>query len=77
MNAFKFNLVLCLEVDEHIKNDCSEILVSSIANLSDNVIFPKAIPSQLGVGYINEQWPDFWTSLLSGKEFSWIDFIQP
>lgn len=77
INVSKFDLALCLEVGEHIKNDCSKILVQSIANLSDNIIFSAAIPGQLGVGHINEQWPDFWISLFSAKGYDCIDFIRP
>ena len=77
INASKFDLALCLEVGEHIKNECSETLVSSISNCSDNVIFSAAIPGQLGVGHINEQWPDFWISLFAANGFNCIDIIRP
>lgn len=73
----KFDLAICLEVGEHIENDHSKTLVSSITNLSNNIIFSAAIPGQLGVGHINEQWPEFWISLFSAKGYSCIDFIRP
>lgn len=76
-NSSKFDLALCLEVGEHIECDHSKTLVSSITNLSDNITFSAAIPGQLGVGHINEQWPDFWISLFSSKGYNCIDVIRP
>jgi hypothetical protein len=72
-----YDLALCLEVGEHIDKKFSSSLVSTLCNLSDNVLFSAAIPGQLGVGHINEQWPEYWIKLFHEKGFNCIDIIRP
>ena len=40
-----YDLALCLEVGEHIDKKFSSTLVSTLCNLSDNVLFSAAIPA--------------------------------
>jgi SAM-dependent methyltransferase len=56
----KFDVALCLEVAEHLNYSSSDIIVNSIVNSSENIIFGAAIPGQGGTGHINEQPHLFW-----------------
>jgi len=55
-----FDLVICLEVAEHLKPYRAEPLVEYLCSLSDYVLFSAAIPYQGGQGHINEQWQSWW-----------------
>jgi len=56
----KVDLVLCLEVAEHISEEKSDALVKKLTEYGRSVLFSAAIPGQSGVGHINEQWQDYW-----------------
>ena len=72
----KFDLVLCLEVAEHLSADVSDSLVDFLTNLGDVVIFSSAIPYQSGTSHVNEQWPDYWCKLFKNKKFEVFDCIR-
>jgi 2-polyprenyl-3-methyl-5-hydroxy-6-metoxy-1,4-benzoquinol methylase len=71
----KFDLVVSLEVAEHLPPDFSEIFVITLASLGQVIMFSAAIPYQVGVNHLNEQWPDFWAALFREKGFVPIDYI--
>lgn len=57
------DLVICMEVAEHIKEKLSEDVVDSvIRNILPNgkLIWTAAIPGQGGVGHINCQYKEYW-----------------
>ena len=54
------NIVLCLEVAEHIKDEFSNVLIENLIKLGDTIIFSAAIPGQGGVNHVNEQWQYYW-----------------
>jgi tryptophanyl-tRNA synthetase len=54
VNLWARDLVLCLEVAEHIPKDREEIFIENIlAPMSDYVIISWAIPGQGGLGHVN------------------------
>src|SRR5215469_10241866 len=55
----QFGAVLCLEVAEHLPEDCAPTLVESLIRHSDCVIFSAACPNQTGQNHINCQWPEY------------------
>jgi 2-polyprenyl-3-methyl-5-hydroxy-6-metoxy-1,4-benzoquinol methylase len=60
-------LVLCLEVAEHIENEYSEdiaIAVAGAVNHDGILIWSAAHPGQGGVGHINCQTKEYWQELL-------------
>jgi SAM-dependent methyltransferase len=65
----KYDLVLCLEVVEHIRPHRAPDLVARLCALSDKVLFSAAIPFQGGVGHINEQWQSWWANLFKNNGF--------
>ena len=58
----KFDLALCVEVAEHLPPECADILIKTLADVSDIIIFTAATPGQgpRSIGHINEQPHQFW-----------------
>jgi len=65
----KFDLILCIEVAEHIHRKFSSQLIDNCTNCGDKVIFSAAPPGQGGVGHINEQPQEFWIKLFEANGF--------
>ena len=59
----KFDLLLCLEVAEHLPAEYAKILIDTLTQHSDFIIFSAAIPGQGGQNHLNEQWPGYWQNL--------------
>lgn len=71
-----FDLVLSLEVAEHLPPSCAENFVNSLTRLGPVVLFSAAIPLQGGENHINEQWPNYWISLFASKDYVAIDCVR-
>lgn len=71
-----FDLVVCLEVAEHIPPEAGERLVSSLTDLGPFVLFSAAIPHQGGTNHVNEQWPDYWARAFSNHGYVVVDCIR-
>jgi SAM-dependent methyltransferase len=71
----RFDLVVSLEVAEHIPEEVSDIFIESLTRLGDYILFSAAIPGQGGDGHINEQWPSYWQEKFNRLEF--YDCIRP
>lgn len=71
-----FDLVLCLEVGEHLPAESAETLVQSLTRLGPAVLFSAAIPHQMGVGHINEQWPEYWQARFAQYGFQVVDCLR-
>ena len=54
----RFDLVISLEVAEHLPEASSADFVASLVRLAPMVLFSAAIPGQGGVNHLNEQWPE-------------------
>ena len=65
----KFDLLICLEVAEHLPESAAITLVDTLTRHSDFILFSAAIPGQGGQNHINEQWPHYWVSLFSSKGY--------
>lgn len=72
----KFDLLLCLEVAEHLPESSAEILVDSLTNHSEFILFSAAIPGQGGQNHINEQWPQYWSNLFRAKGYFPCDILS-
>ena len=72
----KFDLVVSLEVAEHLPKLTAEQFIKSITSLGDVVLFSAAIPYQGGTDHINEQWQDYWAQLFELNGFVTIDCIR-
>ncbi len=72
----KFDLVVCLEVAEHLPEKSAEILVDSLIKLGSVIFFSAAIPFQGGTNHLNEQWPEYWIKLFQDRNYLVIDSIR-
>lgn len=72
----QFDLVVSLEVAEHLPSEAAGTFVKSLARHGHVVLFSAAIPSQGGTHHINEQWPDYWVGFFEREGFIVIDPIR-
>lgn len=75
--ARKYDLVVCLEVAEHLPATAAATLVSSIASAGDLVLFSAAIPHQRGPGHVNLQWPAYWIHQFAALGLEAVDHFRP
>lgn len=73
----KFDLVVCLEVAEHLTPERADSFITDLIKLGDIILFSAAIPNQGGENHFNEQWLGYWESLFSENEFMVIDCLRP
>ncbi|MBJ3784594.1 class I SAM-dependent methyltransferase [Devosia sediminis] len=71
------DLVLSLEVAEHLTPGRAEGFVRDLVAMAPAVLFSAAIPGQGGVGHINEQWPSFWARLFDAHGYCAYDVVRP
>jgi methyltransferase family protein len=69
----QFDLVVSLEVAEHLPLEYAETFVRTLVGLGPVVPFSAAIPLQGGTNHINEQWPDYWAALFKFQGYIPID----
>ena len=73
----KFDLAMSLEVAEHLPAGSAEQFVQSLTSLSNVVMFSAAVTGQGGTYHINEQMPEYWSSLFEKFGFVPVDYIRP
>jgi SAM-dependent methyltransferase len=73
----RYDLVVSLEVGEHLPERSARPFVRTLASLGSVVLFSAAIPGQGGLHHVNEQWPDYWAALFAEVGFAPIDCIRP
>jgi len=73
----RFDIAVCLEVAEHVAPFGANMLVRSLIDASDVVLFGAAIPLQGGHGHINEQWPSYWRRLFAVHGYQPFDLVRP
>jgi SAM-dependent methyltransferase len=73
----RFELVISLEVAEHLPPSSASTFVDSLTQLAPVVLFSAAIPYQGGTHHLNERWPTYWASLFSARGFRAIDCLRP
>src|SRR5829696_3479133 len=71
-----FDLVVSLEVAEHLPKECANTFVESLTRLGPVVLFSAAIPHQVGRKHINEQWPEYWAERFDEKDYVVIDCLR-
>jgi SAM-dependent methyltransferase len=72
----KFDLVISLEVAEHLPIECAETFVDSLVKLGPVILFSAAVPFQGGHNHINEQWLEHWANLFQRRNYQAIDSIR-
>ena len=72
----KFDLVVSLEVAEHLPVESAEIFIHSLTNLGNIVLFSAAIPFQGGLNHQNEQWLEYWGEIFAKYGYVAIDCLR-
>lgn len=72
-----FDLVLSLEVAEHLPPDCADAHIESLIRHGNVILFSAAIPGQGGQNHLNEQWPSWWQEKFRRHGFYFHDVIRP
>jgi SAM-dependent methyltransferase len=71
-----FDLVISLEVAEHLAAEYAETFIDSLTNLGSVILFSAAIPCQEGIDHINLQWQEFWANLFQERGYVAFDCIR-
>ena len=72
----RFDLVLCLEVAEHLPADSAPTLIDSLVGLGPVILFSAAIPYQGGTHHVNEQWPEYWARHFAARGYAPVDCVR-
>jgi SAM-dependent methyltransferase len=72
----RFDLVLSLEVAEHLPPESAEAFVRSLAGLGPVVLFSAAAPYQGGTHHVNERWPAYWASRFEAAGLLPVDCLR-
>ncbi len=67
----KFDLCLCIEVAEHLPKKFADVLIQTLINSADLIIFTAATPGQgpRSIGHINEQPHLYWIKKFEKNNF--------
>jgi SAM-dependent methyltransferase len=71
-----FDLVVSLEVAEHLPETAADTFVDSLVRLGPVVAFSAAIPHQGGTHHVNEQWPSYWAARFGARGYVVIDAVR-
>ena len=72
----QFDLVVSLEVAEHLPQQSAKIFIDSLSKLGPVILFSAAIPFQGGTDHLNEQWPDYWADYFKENGYEAIDCLR-
>lgn len=72
-----FDLVVSLEVAEHLSPAAAPTFVHSLVSHGEAVLFSAAVPEQGGAHHVNEQWPSYWQRLFAAHGYACIDLLRP
>jgi SAM-dependent methyltransferase len=72
-----FDLVVCVEVAEHLMPDRSVGFVSDLCKLAPVIIFGAALPRQGGSGHINCRPHSYWVDLFDKNDYVAFDAFRP
>jgi SAM-dependent methyltransferase len=72
----KFDVVICLEVAEHLDEKYAAAIIGTLCRHSDVVYFSAAVPNQFGDHHVNCQWPEYWQTLFNDNNFACDDGIR-
>ncbi len=72
-----FDLVISLEVAEHLSEKSSKVFVQNLTQFNSPILFSAAIPNQGGYNHLNEQWLTYWEELFNEVDFVFHDVIRP
>jgi 2-polyprenyl-3-methyl-5-hydroxy-6-metoxy-1,4-benzoquinol methylase len=73
----RYDLVVSLEVAEHLKEESADLFIHNLVNSGDIILFSAAIPNQGGQNHINEQWLTYWEKIFAKYNYVLHDIIRP
>jgi SAM-dependent methyltransferase len=73
----KFDLVMSLEVAEHLPASAADNFVKNLVDHGDDILFSAALPGQDGQNHLNEQWPDYWAAKFNAHGYRVYDVLRP
>ncbi len=73
----KYDLAVCLEVAEHLLPETAEVLIKTLTQHTDTVLFSAAVPHQPGDDHINCRWPTYWQAIFNQNGYECIDNLRP
>lgn len=73
----RFDLVMSVEVAEHLPESAANTFVDNLVRHGDAVLFSAALPGQLGEHHVNEQPFEYWRDKFSERGFVLFDPIRP
>lgn len=76
-NQGQFDLVICIEVIEHLTDHAASRLIKQMTSFSNFILFSAAIPGQGGIGHISERLHEYWHNKFSQFKFDKYDVIRP
>ena len=71
------DLIISLEVAEHIPSDKADIFIDSLTYHGGRILFSAATPGQGGIGHCNEQPHSYWTEKFLTRGYKCLDIIRP
>ncbi len=77
MGERRFDLVMSLEVAEHLDAAVARGFVGALCGCTDMVLFGAAIPGQGGTDHVNEQFPSYWVAIFAAFGFEPFDLLRP
>ena len=72
----RYDLAICLEVAEHLPEDKADVLINTLTNASDTILFSAALPLQGGQNHLNEQSFSYWVKKFNDKGFVVKDYFR-
>jgi SAM-dependent methyltransferase len=72
----RFDLVISVEVAEHLPPNKASQFISLLCELGDLILFSAAIPGQPGENHINGAWPAQWAELFADHNFFCFDVLR-
>jgi SAM-dependent methyltransferase len=73
----RFDLVVSLEVAEHLPPEAADVFVESLVSLGPVILFSAAVPEQSGDLHLNEQWPEYWAERFERHGLVAVDAVRP
>lgn len=71
-----FDLVVSLEVAEHIDAKFADQFVKTLVDHGNTILFSAAVPGQGGQHHVNEQWPAAWQARFAAHGYYFHDAIR-
>lgn len=72
----RVDLVVCLEVAEHLPDEAADTLVATLVAHGDRILFSSATPGQGGTDHINEQQREYWEEKFARHGYVFQDLFR-